>query len=39
MVPYRASLPTPIGMGVLVANQFVSIPRPPVPTASNLKMQ
>ena len=39
MVPYRASVPTPIGMGVLQANQFVSIPRPPLPTASNLKTQ
>jgi hypothetical protein len=39
MVPYRASLPTPIGMGVLQATQFVSIPRPQVPTASNLKTQ
>jgi hypothetical protein len=39
MVPYRASVPTPIGLGVLQANQFVSIPRPPVPTASNLKVQ
>jgi hypothetical protein len=39
MVPYRASVPTPIGLGVLQANQFVSIPRPPVPTASNLKTQ
>jgi Protein of unknown function (DUF3108) len=39
MVPYRASVPTPIGVGVLQANQFVSIPRPPVPTASNLKIQ
>jgi hypothetical protein len=39
MVPYRASIPTPIGVGVLQASQFVSIPRPPVPTASNLKMQ
>jgi Protein of unknown function (DUF3108) len=39
MVPYRASVPTPIGLGVLQANQFVSIPRPPLPTASNLKMQ
>ena len=37
MVPYRASVPTPIGMGVLQANQFVSSPRPPLPTASNLK--
>ncbi len=39
MVPYRASVPTPIGTGVLQATQFVSIPRPPVPTASNLKTQ
>jgi hypothetical protein len=39
MVPYRASIPTPIGMGILQANQFVSIPRPPLPTASNLKTQ
>jgi hypothetical protein len=39
MVPYRASVPTPIGLGVLQANQFVSIPRPPVPTASNIKIQ
>ncbi|HEY3639821.1 MAG TPA: DUF3108 domain-containing protein [Xanthobacteraceae bacterium] len=39
MVPYRASVPTPIGMGVLQANQFVSIPRPALPTASNLKTQ
>ncbi len=39
MVPYRASVPTPIGLGVMQANQFVSIPRPPLPTASNLKMQ
>jgi Protein of unknown function (DUF3108) len=39
MVPYRASVPTPIGVGVLQATQFVSIPRPPVPTASNLKTQ
>jgi hypothetical protein len=39
MVPYRVSVPTPIGMGVLQASQFVSIPRPPVPTASNLKVQ
>jgi hypothetical protein len=39
MVPYRVSVPTPIGLGVLLANQFVAIPRPPVPTASNLKTQ
>jgi hypothetical protein len=39
MVPYRASIPTPIGIGVLQATQFVSVPRPPVPTASILKTQ
>ncbi|MEA2946420.1 MAG: hypothetical protein QOI40_1750 [Alphaproteobacteria bacterium] len=39
MVPYRASVPTPIGLGVMQAKEFVSIPRPPLPTASNLKMQ
>jgi hypothetical protein len=39
MVPYRASIPTPIGLGVLQATQFVSIPHPPMPTASNLKTQ
>ena len=26
MVPYRMSLPTPIGIGVLEATQFVSMP-------------
>ena len=39
MVPYRAQVPTPIGLGVLQAKEFVSIPRAPVPTASNLKTQ
>jgi hypothetical protein len=39
MVPYRASIPTPIGLGVLLASQFVAIPHSPVPTASNLKTQ
>jgi hypothetical protein len=28
MVPYRGSIPTPIGVGVLQATQFVSVPRP-----------
>ena len=28
MVPYRVSVPTPIGLGVLQATQFVSIPQP-----------
>jgi hypothetical protein len=28
MVPYRVSVPTPIGLGVMRATQFVSIPQP-----------
>jgi hypothetical protein len=39
MVPYRASIPTPIGLGILQATQFVSVPRPPRPTATNIKTQ
>ena len=39
LVPYRASIPTPIGMGVLQATQFVSIPRPLMRTDSALKLQ
>ncbi len=39
MVPYRASIPTPIGMGVLQASQFVSIPRSALRTDSALKIQ
>ena len=34
MVPYRASIPTPIGLGVLQALQFVSVPSAPRPTAT-----
>ncbi len=33
MVPYRVSVPTPIGLGVLQATQFVSIPQPSKTTA------
>jgi Protein of unknown function (DUF3108) len=29
LVPYRFSLPTPVGTGVLQATAFVSVPRPP----------
>lgn len=39
MVPYRASLPTPIGLGVLQATQFVSIPHAPGQPTANLKTQ
>ena len=28
MVPYRVTLPTPIGLGVMQATQFVSVPQP-----------
>lgn len=37
MVPYRASIPTPIGLGILQATQFVSIPQRPRPTAPIMK--
>jgi hypothetical protein len=36
MVPYRASIPTPIGLGVLQATQFDSIPQSARSTATNL---
>lgn len=39
MVPYRASIPTPLGLGVLQATQFVSVPRSPQQPAANLKTQ
>jgi hypothetical protein len=39
MVPYRASLPTPIGLGVLQATQFVSVARSPGQPTANLKTQ
>jgi len=28
MVPYRVSVPTPIGVGALQAIQFISVPQP-----------
>jgi hypothetical protein len=36
MVPYRVSVPTPIGLGVLQATQFVSMPQP---ARTNAKIQ
>jgi Protein of unknown function (DUF3108) len=36
MVPYRVSIPTPIGVGVLQATQFVSMPQP---SRTNAKTQ
>lgn len=38
VVPYRFSLPTPVGTGVLQATRFVSVPRPPR-AAANTKTQ
>ncbi len=34
LVPFRASIPTPIGLGVLEATQFMSSPQPAHPTTS-----
>ena len=28
LVPFRVSIPTPIGVGVMQATQFVSLPQP-----------
>jgi len=38
LVPYRFSLPTPIGTGVLQATAFISVPKPPR-AAANMKIQ
>jgi hypothetical protein len=38
LVPYRFSLPTPLGTGVLQATQFISVAKPPR-AAANLKPQ
>jgi hypothetical protein len=38
LVPYRFSLPTPVGTGVLQATKFVSVARPPR-AAANVKTQ
>jgi hypothetical protein len=39
LVPYRMSVPTPLGLGVLEATQFVTNALPPRPTAANIKTQ
>jgi Protein of unknown function (DUF3108) len=39
MVPYRVSLPTPFGMGVLQATQFTSIAHPPNSGPGGVKTQ
>lgn len=35
MVPYRVSVPTPIGVGVMQATQFISLPQPAKATAKS----
>jgi hypothetical protein len=39
MVPYRASVPTPFGTGVLQATQFVSVPYPHRASANSVRSQ
>lgn len=39
MVPYRISIPTPLGMGVLQATQFVSLPSTPRATPTSAQVQ
>jgi Protein of unknown function (DUF3108) len=38
LVPFRFSLPTPVGVGVVQATQFVTVAKPPR-AAANTKMQ
>jgi hypothetical protein len=37
MVPYRATLPTPLGVGVLQATQFVTVPQSARPTPTSAR--
>jgi hypothetical protein len=39
MVPYRVSLPTPLGEGVLQATQFVTVAQSPRPTPTSARQQ
>jgi hypothetical protein len=39
MVPYRVTLPTPLGEGVLQATQFVTVPQAPRPTPTSARAQ
>lgn len=38
VVPYRLEIPTPLGLGVLEATQFVATPLPPRASAANTKI-
>jgi hypothetical protein len=37
MVPYKATMPTPLGMGVLQATQFVTVPQSTRPTPTSAR--
>jgi hypothetical protein len=37
MVPYKATMPTPLGMGVLQARQFVTVPQSTRPTPTSAR--
>lgn len=39
MVPYKVSLPTPFGVGLLQATQFVTTPQAPRPTPTSARAQ
>jgi Protein of unknown function (DUF3108) len=39
MVPYRVTLPTPVGLGIMQASQFVSVPQSARAAASGSKSQ
>ena len=39
LVPYRFSIPTPVGTGVLQATEFVSVAKPPRAASANVKVQ
>jgi len=39
LVPYRASIPTPFGTGILQATQFVSVPSPQRASANGIRSQ
>jgi hypothetical protein len=39
LVPFRFSIPTPLGLGVLQATQFNTVPQPPKPTPTSAKTQ
>jgi hypothetical protein len=39
LVPFRVTIPTPLGTGALQANQFIASPLPPRPTPTSIKGQ